>query len=164
MPFLRWRSALCLREKCCWDCSFFMIACNYFSFKKHKKCPCLSGGKVLFAFVKNVVQIACCMIAVPPPPPPPPVANISGKILQVPFSFQKFLPKPSPPPIFWCFLRSCIYIFQHSAKFSMNYWIMYGVLYLEREVTDNYIRVLPARYCFVIRALAYAYLYMSKNE
>ena len=128
-----------------------MIACNYFSFIKHKKCPCLSGGKVLFAFVKNVVQIAFCMIAAPPPPPPPPVANISGNIFQVPFSFQKFPSKPS-------------FNIQHSGKFSMNYLIMYGVLYLEREVTDNYIRVLPARYCFVIRALAYVYLYMSKNE
>jgi hypothetical protein len=45
--------------------------CNYFSIRKHK-CP-LSGGKVPFAFVKNVVQIAFCMIAVPTPPTPSPI-------------------------------------------------------------------------------------------
>jgi hypothetical protein len=32
-------------------------------FRKHKKCP-LSGGKVPFAFMKNVVQIAFFMIAI----------------------------------------------------------------------------------------------------
>jgi hypothetical protein len=92
VPFLRWQSALCLRETCCSDCIFY--DCNYFSFRKYKKCP-LSGGKVPFAFVKNV-QIAYCMIAVPPPSPPL-VANISGKIFQVPFS-SKSAPRNRPPP------------------------------------------------------------------
>jgi hypothetical protein len=51
--------------------------------------PSLSGGKVPFAFVKNVVQIAFYMIAIIAPP---------GKIFQVTFSFQK-CPSKSPPPL-----------------------------------------------------------------
>ena len=105
VPSLQWQSALCFREKCCSDCIFY--DCNYFSFRKHKKCP-LSGDKVPLAFVKNVVQFAFYMIAIISPPfLPPPVANICGKN----FSGALFIPKvplqTGPPPIFWCFLRPC---------------------------------------------------------
>jgi hypothetical protein len=57
--------------------------------QKIAHCPV---GKVPFAFVKNVVQIAFCMIAVPP------VANISGNFFQVPFHSKSAPRNRRPPP------------------------------------------------------------------
>jgi hypothetical protein len=120
------------------------------------KCP-FSGGKVPFAFVKNVVQIAFlpqwpliydCIYFFSPPPPPTP--TFPGKILGAlydcflfpPPSHQHFLfilkvPSKPPPPTFWRFLRPCTPWF---TKFEFEYFFPFILRYGYSRNLGSYIR------------------------